>query len=66
MVCGAASLVLLAKRLGESLTVDHRIDDYASYPGMDKVAIQALDDELTRKSDVVFVAPRALLSRSAS
>jgi glycosyltransferase involved in cell wall biosynthesis len=37
------------------------IDDYASYPGMDPVAIQALDDNLTRRADVVFVAPRALV-----
>ena len=51
----------LAKRLGESLTVYYCIDDYASYPGMDPVAIQELDDDLTRKADVVFVAPRALL-----
>ena len=51
----------LAKRLGESLTVYYCIDDYASYPGMDPVAIQALDDDLTRKADVVFVAPRALV-----
>lgn len=51
----------LAKRLGEALTVYYCIDDYASYPGMDAVAIQALDDELTRRADVVFVAPRALV-----
>jgi glycosyltransferase involved in cell wall biosynthesis len=51
----------LAKRLGESMTVYYCIDDYASYPGMDPVAIQALDDDLTRKADVVFVAPRALV-----
>jgi glycosyltransferase involved in cell wall biosynthesis len=51
----------LAKRLGENLTVYYCIDDYASYPGMNQVAIQALDDDLTRKADVVFVAPRALL-----
>jgi glycosyltransferase involved in cell wall biosynthesis len=51
----------LAKQLGESLTVYYCIDDYASYPGMDQVAIQTLDDDLTRKADVVFVAPRALL-----
>jgi len=51
----------LAKQLGESLTVYYCIDDYASYPGMDPVAIQALDDNLTRIADVVFVAPRALL-----
>jgi glycosyltransferase involved in cell wall biosynthesis len=51
----------LAKQLGETLTVYYCIDDYASYPGMDPVAIQTLDDNLTRRADVVFVAPRALL-----
>jgi glycosyltransferase involved in cell wall biosynthesis len=51
----------LAKQLGESLVVYYCIDDYASYPGMDPVAIQTLDDNLTKKADVVFVAPRALL-----
>ena len=51
----------LARHLGESLTVYYCIDDYASYPGMDPVAIQALDDNLTRAADVVFVAPRALV-----
>lgn len=51
----------LAKKLGEVLTVYYCIDDYASYPGMDAVAIQALDDHLTRCADVVFLAPRALL-----
>jgi glycosyltransferase involved in cell wall biosynthesis len=51
----------LAKQLGETLTVYYCIDDYASYPGMDPVAIQTLDDNLTRQADVVFVAPRALV-----
>ncbi len=51
----------LAKRLGERLTVYYCIDDYAAYPGMDPQAIQALDDQLTRVADVVFVAPVALL-----
>lgn len=51
----------LARRLGEALTVYYCIDDYASYPGMDPVAIQALDDELTRRSDIVFVAPVGLV-----
>jgi glycosyltransferase involved in cell wall biosynthesis len=51
----------LAKQLGESLVVYYCIDDYASYPGMDPAAIEALDDHLTKKADVVFVAPRALL-----
>ncbi len=51
----------LAQRLREDLAVYYCIDDYAAYPGMDPVAIQALDDELTRKADVVFVAPRELV-----
>jgi glycosyltransferase involved in cell wall biosynthesis len=51
----------LANQLGESLVVYYCIDDYAAYPGMDPVAIQALDDDLTREAGVVFVAPRALL-----
>jgi glycosyltransferase involved in cell wall biosynthesis len=51
----------LAKQLGEDLTVYYCVDDYASHPGMDYVAIQSLDDNLTKTADVVFVAPRALL-----
>jgi glycosyltransferase involved in cell wall biosynthesis len=51
----------LAKRLGESLTVYYCIDDYAAFPGMDKVAIQKADDDLTRAADVVFVASPALV-----
>ena len=52
---------VLAKRLGEELTVYYCIDDYAAHPGMDVAVIQALDDHLTRVADVVFVAPRALV-----
>jgi glycosyltransferase involved in cell wall biosynthesis len=51
----------LAKHVGEVLTIYYCIDDYASYPGMDPVAIQALDDELTRVADIVFVAPAGLV-----
>jgi glycosyltransferase involved in cell wall biosynthesis len=51
----------LAKRLGEALSVYYCIDDYAAFPGMDPVAIQAMDDDLTRRADVVFVAPPALV-----
>ena len=42
----------LAKQLGESLTVYYCIDDYASYPGMDQVAIQALDDNQIGRAHV--------------
>jgi glycosyltransferase involved in cell wall biosynthesis len=51
----------LAGRLGEALKVYYCIDDYAAHPGMDSVAIQELDDNLTRVADVVFVAPAGLL-----
>jgi len=51
----------LAKQLGESLTVYYCVDDYASCPGTDPLAIRKLDDDLTRRADVVFVAPRALV-----
>ena len=51
----------LAKRLGEVATVYYCVDDYASYPGMDPIAIQALDDHITKLADVVFVTHRGLL-----
>jgi glycosyltransferase involved in cell wall biosynthesis len=51
----------LARRLGEDLTVYYCIDDYAAHPGMDPIAIQALDDHLTRSADIVFVAPTGLM-----
>ncbi len=50
----------LAKHLRETLTVYYCIDDYASFPGVDP-AVQTLDDELTKRADIVFVAPRALV-----
>ena len=53
----------LAKRFGEKLAVYYCIDDYAAFPGMDAVAIQSLDDQLTRTADVVFVASPALVER---
>jgi glycosyltransferase involved in cell wall biosynthesis len=52
---------LLAKRLGEVLTVYYCVDDYAGFPGVDAVAIQELDDHLTRQADVVFVVPPTLV-----
>jgi glycosyltransferase involved in cell wall biosynthesis len=51
----------LAKRLNEVLTVYYCTDDYAAHPGMDAVAIQALDDHVTRCADIVFVVPIGLL-----
>jgi len=51
----------LAGRLGERLVVYYCIDDYAAFPGVDAASIQALDDDLTRRADIVFVAASALV-----
>jgi glycosyltransferase involved in cell wall biosynthesis len=47
--------------LEESLSVYYCIDDYASLPNVDPEAIAAMDDQLTRKADIVFVASKTLL-----
>jgi glycosyltransferase involved in cell wall biosynthesis len=51
----------LAGRLGESLVVYYCIDDYAAHPGVNVAAVEAADAALTRRADIVFVAPPALL-----
>jgi len=56
----------LARRLGESLCVYYCIDDYAAHPGVDAEVIAASDLALTKKADIVFVAPPALLSLKQS
>ena len=52
----------LAKRLGEAFCVYYCIDDYAAHPGVDGDVIAASDLALTRKADMVFVAPPSLLA----
>jgi glycosyltransferase involved in cell wall biosynthesis len=51
----------VAGELGEKLSVYYCIDDYASLPDVDPVAVRRMDDELTRKADTVFVASETLL-----
>jgi glycosyltransferase involved in cell wall biosynthesis len=51
----------MARRLGEELCVFYCIDDYAAHPGVDMALIAQRDEELSRKADVLFVAPPALL-----
>ncbi len=51
----------LARHLGEDLTVYYCTDDYAAFPGMDAQRIQAADDRLSRRADVLFVASPALV-----
>src|SRR5438132_3538794 len=48
-------------KLDEELSVYYCIDDYAALPGVNSKAIQAMDEELTRKADIVFVASDTLL-----
>src|SRR5262245_61873757 len=54
-------LAPVAGTLGERLSVYYCIDDYSALPDVDVEAIQAMDDELTRKAGVVFVASDTLL-----
>ena len=51
----------LAGSIGEELVVYYCIDDYAAHPGVDVGTIATMDEALTRRADVVFVAPPALL-----
>jgi glycosyltransferase involved in cell wall biosynthesis len=48
-------------RLGERLSVYYCIDDYAALPDVDEQAVSAMDEELTRKADLVFVASDTLV-----
>ena len=49
-------------RLGERLSVYYCIDDYASLPDVDAAAVRAMDEELTRRAGLVFVASGTLLA----
>lgn len=51
----------LAGQLGEDLCVYYCIDDYAAHPGVDAEDIAARDAALSRRADLQFVAPPALL-----
>ena len=54
---------VLAGRLGEDLTVQYCVDDYASFPGVDAAAIAAMDEALSRNADLVFVTSATMLPR---
>ncbi|QEH37843.1 Putative teichuronic acid biosynthesis glycosyltransferase TuaH [Aquisphaera giovannonii] len=48
-------------RLQEEMSVYYCIDDYAALPDVDAAAVQAMDEEMTRRADLVFVASDTLL-----
>lgn len=51
----------MAQHLGEALCVFYCIDDYAAHPGVDMALIAKRDEDLSRRADLLFVAPPALL-----
>jgi glycosyltransferase involved in cell wall biosynthesis len=53
-------------RLGERLSVYYCIDDYASLPDVDSDAVRSMDEETTRRADLVFVASETLLAGKLS
>jgi hypothetical protein len=50
-----------AGKLGEDLVVYYCIDDYAAHPGVDADLIARRDEALSRRADLLCVAPPALL-----
>jgi glycosyltransferase involved in cell wall biosynthesis len=56
----------VAGQLGERLSVYYCIDDYAALPDVDVEAVRAMDDTLTRKANLVFVASDTLLEKKRS
>jgi glycosyltransferase involved in cell wall biosynthesis len=55
-------LASVVGQLGERLAIYYCIDDYASLPDVDAAAVQAMDEELTEKADLVFVASATLFA----
>jgi glycosyltransferase involved in cell wall biosynthesis len=51
----------LVGSLGEKLCVYYCIDDYSAYPGVNSTVVRSMDDETTRRADVVFIASDTLL-----
>jgi glycosyltransferase involved in cell wall biosynthesis len=47
-------------RLGERLSVYYCTDDYASLPNVDVEVVRAMDEDLTRRADLVFVTSDTL------
>ncbi len=52
--------------LGERFSVYYCIDDYSALPDVNPDVVRAMDEELTRKADLVFVASDTLLDRKCA
>jgi glycosyltransferase involved in cell wall biosynthesis len=51
----------LVGKLGAELSIYYCIDDYAALPHVNPQAVRAMDEELTRRAELVFVASDTLL-----
>ncbi len=56
-------VMTLAGAVGEDLTVQYCVDDYASMPDVDAAHITRMDEELCRRADLVFVTSQTLVER---
>ena len=56
-------IVALAGAVGEDLTVQYCVDDYSALPDVDAVGVSRMDEELSRRADLVFVTSQALVER---
>jgi glycosyltransferase involved in cell wall biosynthesis len=54
-------LASVVGRLGQRLSVYYCIDDYSALPDVNEGAVRAMDEELTRRADLVFIASDTLL-----
>lgn len=52
----------LAGKLDDDFCVYYCIDDYAAHPGVDAILVGRRDEELSRRADLLFVAPPALVA----
>ena len=54
-------LASVVGRIGEQMSVYYCTDDYSAMPGVNEQAVRLMDEEATRKSDLVFVTSETLL-----
>ena len=54
-------LAAIVGRMGERLSVYYCIDDYGSLSDVNESIVRGMDDETTRRADVVFIASGTLL-----
>ena len=52
----------VVKRLGERKAIYYCTDDYSLMPSVDPATVRLMDEEMTRKVDVVFVSSETLLA----